>query len=138
MLNKFTFDVHSFKKQILFLILLIKSNTSISYNNVYPKKKCIIPIPNVLLLNHCVLLSSFHTHSLFQYPSYRILPTPTLPTLLLPRPIHLPPPPHSYLALAWKYNAETLTHWPHPWVLLAAVIIPTTSLSLATPISGSH
>ena len=53
MLIKFTFDVHSFKKQILFLILLIKSNTSISYNNVYPKKICIIPIPHVLLLNHC-------------------------------------------------------------------------------------
>ena len=39
MLIEFTFDVHSFKKQILFLILLIKSNTSISYNNVYPKQK---------------------------------------------------------------------------------------------------
>ena len=38
MLIKFTFDVHSFKKQFLFLILLIKCNTSISYNNVYAKK----------------------------------------------------------------------------------------------------
>ena len=38
MLIKFTFDVHSFKKQFLFLILLIKCNTSISYNNVYVKK----------------------------------------------------------------------------------------------------
>ena len=31
--------MHSFKKKILFLILLIKCNTSISYNNVYAKKK---------------------------------------------------------------------------------------------------
>ena len=45
--------MHSFKKKILFLILVIKCNNSISYNNVYAKKICIIPVPNVLLLNHC-------------------------------------------------------------------------------------
>ena len=55
MLIKFTFDVHSFKKQILFLIFLMESNTSISYNNVYAKKNI---IPNVLLLNLCGTVSS--------------------------------------------------------------------------------
>ena len=51
MLIKFTFYVHKIFILFQFLIVLLKCNTVISYK-VYAKKS-MIPIPNVLLLNHC-------------------------------------------------------------------------------------
>ena len=64
MLIKFTIYVHNCS--IAYFTIKMFLHTVISYNNVNEnkkKKKNMIPIPNVLLLNYCAVVTGCHTCS---------------------------------------------------------------------------